>query len=352
MAGEAGEARAAAAAGASRPSPVVPSFVVLGAARIAGRALIEPARARGDVPVVAIGASTAGRAAQWAASHGVPLSGGYEDALAAPGADTAYIALTPARHAEWTLKALAAGKHVCLEKPAAARPGEAEAMVAAARAAGLRLIEAFHYRWHPMFARALEWVRGEAQEGAREGALGELVSAEAEFSAPIPRAQGEFRWDAAQGGGALADLGCYCVHWLRHLAGEEPKIVSARQWLEADGIDRRTEGVFAFPSGATARLTADMQPEHASRRAHVTLHGSKGRLDLVNPLAPQYGHELVFTPSDGGAPVRETFSPRPTFAWQLDGWVEALRTGAPTPCEGDDIIANARAMQALRDAAG
>jgi predicted dehydrogenase len=252
--------------------------------------------------------------------------------------DMVYIALPPSAHTEWTLKALAAGKHVFLEKPATTTLEEAHEIVAAANASGKRLIEGFHYRWHPMFNRAVEIVRS--------GVLGDLLTGSAEFSAPIPRNEIEFRWRAELGGGALADLGCYPVHWLRHLAGEEPVVTSASQILEPSGIDRRSEAHFSFPCGLEADLITDMDPPHGERRAFVKLTGSKGNLTLINPIAPQYGHELLLEVD--GVQTNESFTKRATFAFQFDGVVAAVLGGSPVLTEGGDIIGNAKAMAAIR----
>jgi predicted dehydrogenase len=313
-------------------------IAILGAARIVKAALIDPADGNEHVEIVAIGASSLERAREFAVLHAIPHAGTYDDVIARDDVDMVYIALPPSTHADWTLKALAAGKHVFLEKPATTNLDEARAIVAAAQSANLRLIEGFHYRWHPMFIRAVEIVRS--------GILGDLQTGFAEFSAPISRNEIEFRWRADLGGGALADLGCYPVHWLRHLAGEEPVVTSASQILEPNGIDRRSEAHLRFPSGLQADLITDMDPPHGERRAIVKIIGRKGSLTLINPIAPQYGHELLL--DVGGVQTSETFTKRATFAFQLDGVVSAVLSGHPVLTEGPDIIGNATVMAAIR----
>ena len=313
-------------------------FAILGAARIAKPALIDPLSENPDATLVAIGASTRERALEYAMTHSIPNAGSYEDVVARDDVDVVYNALPPAGHFEWSLKALEAGKHVFLEKPATVNEADARALVKAANKAGKRLIEAFHYRWHPLFNRAMEIVQS--------GQLGELVSAEAEFSAPIVRRAQEFRWQAAQGGGALADLGCYPVSWLRQLAGEEPEVTAAHQDLEPDGIDRRTTAHFSFPNGLQADVICDMDPVGGRKPPRLELVGTKGRLDIDNPLAPQYGSELILTAD--GQKTRETFPRRSSYAYQFDGIVDAILTGNPVWTEGADLIANAAAMAAIR----
>ncbi|MEY3233146.1 Gfo/Idh/MocA family oxidoreductase [Aquidulcibacter sp.] len=313
-------------------------FAILGAARIAKPALIDPLAENPDASLVAIGASTRERALEYAMMNAIPNAGTYEEVIARDDVDVVYIALPPAGHCEWSLKALEAGKHVFIEKPATVNEADARVLVEAAIKAGKRLIEAFHYRWHPLFRRAVEIVQS--------GQLGELLSAEAEFSVPIVRNAREFRWQASQGGGALADLGCYPVSWLRHLAGAEPEVTAAHQDLEPDGIDRRTTAHFLFPSGLQADVICDMDPEGGRKPPRLELIGTKGRLDIDNPLAPQYGSELILTAD--GQETRETFPRRPTFAYQFDGIVEAIQSGQPVWTEGADLIANAVAMAAIR----
>ncbi len=313
-------------------------FAILGAARIAKAALIDPVSENPDATLVAIGASTRERALEYAMTHAIANAGSYEEVVARDDVDVVYNALPPAGHFEWSLKALEAGKHVLLEKPATVNEADARALVEAANKAGKRLIEAFHYRWHPLFNRAVEIVQS--------GQLGELVSAEAEFSAPIVRRAQEFRWQAAQGGGALADLGCYPVSWLRQLAGEEPAVTAAHQDLEPDGIDRRTTAHFSFPNGLQADVICDMDPVGGRKPPRLELVGTKGRLDIDNPLAPQYGSELILTAD--GQKTRETFPRRPSYAYQFDGIVDAILAGKPVWTEGADLIANAAAMAAIR----
>jgi predicted dehydrogenase len=130
------------------------------------------------------------------------------------------------------------------------------------------------------------------------------------------------------------------------LAGAEPEVTAAHQDLEPDGIDRRTTAHFSFPSGLQADVICDMDPEGGRKPPRLELVGTKGRLDIDNPLAPQYGSEFILTTE--GQETRETFPRRPTFAYQFDGIVEAIQSGQPVWTEGADLIANAAAMAAIR----
>lgn len=319
-------------------------IAILGAARIAARALIEPARAyagpHARPQVHAIGASSPARARAFAAEHGIPVAGSYADVIARDDVDLVYIALPPSAHAHWTVEALKAGKHVMVEKPSALDAGEARAMVAAATAAGRRLVEAFHYAWHPLFLRAQEMVHG--------GMLGAVHRIEAAFEADIPVMPDEFRWRPDLGGGALADLGCYPVSWVRGLVEDEPQVSGAAQRL-AQGVDVGTTAGLVLAGGGTAAISCSM--DHPGPRAiWLTVAGSAGTLRIQNPLAPQFGHRFVLERPDGTV-HEERFAQRPTFEYQFDGILDAILTGAPMRPEGDEIIANIALMDAIRAAA-
>lgn len=319
-------------------------IAILGAARIAAKALIEPARAyAGPHPkpdVRAIGASNSARARAFAAEHGIPVAGSYAEVIARDDVDLVYIALPPSAHAHWTIEALKAGKHVMVEKPSALNASEAQAMVAAARTAGRRLVEAFHYAWHPLFLRAQEMVHG--------GMLGTVHSIEGAFLADIPYLPEEFRWRPDLGGGALADLGCYPVSWVRGLAEDEPTVTAAAQAM-AHGVDVRTEAELALGDGGVARISCAM--DHPGPRGiWLTVEGEDGTLRIQNPLAPQYGHRFTVE-RPGGSVHEERFPLRATFEYQFDGILDAIQTGAPMRPEGDEIIANIALMDAIRAAA-
>lgn len=319
-------------------------IAILGAARIASKALIEPARAYGGPhprpDVRAVGASSPARARAFAAEHGIAVAGSYAEVIARDDIDLVYIALPPSAHAHWTIEALKAGKHVMVEKPSALEAGEARAMVAAARASGSRLVEAFHYAWHPLFLRAQEMVHG--------GMLGTVQRIEGAFLADIPFQPDEFRWRPDLGGGALADLGCYPVSWVRGLTEDEPAVTGAAQ-LMAHGVDVRTEADLQLGGGGTARISCSMDHPGA-RGIWLAVEGSGGTLRIQNPLAPQFGHRFVVERPDGSV-HEERFPQRPTFEYQFDGILDAIHTGAPMRPEGDEIIANIALMDAIRAAA-
>lgn len=200
---------------------------VLGAAKIAPKAIIDPAAKRGDCTVSAVACRDGARGAEFAQACGVAsVETDYEALVLREDVDLVYNALPPNRHADLTIAALKAGKAVLCEKPFAMNAAEARAMVAAGRETGRALVEAFHYRFHPAFRHALALLR--------DGAIGAVQRIDASFSIAIPYKEGELRHTLALGGGSLMDLGCYPLHWARTIAGGEPRIASASAETGAD----------------------------------------------------------------------------------------------------------------------
>jgi predicted dehydrogenase len=201
------------------------------------------------------------------------------------------------------------------------------------------LIEAFHNRFHRIMRRAVEIVAS--------GELGRLVEAETVFDVPIAYRPTELRWLAAQGGGALMDLGCYCLHALRTLAACEPKVASAHCTL-AHGVDETTVAELSFSNGMTAKLHTSMKPKTVA--ATLRLKGEKGTLELVNFVAPQNGGRL--TVEIGGKTRVEPTDGPSTYDAQLAHVGDVLLRGAPLLTGGADAVANMACIDAIYAAAG
>lgn len=317
---------------------------ILGAARIAPRGIVTPANALLGAEVVAIGARDLERARSFAAQHSIPFAfGSYAELVARDDIDLIYVALPPSAHLEWCVKALANGKHVLVEKPFASNAQDAAEMVAAARASGRHLIEGFHYRFHPLFESALASLRA--------GAVGKIRHIEAVFNANLPDTPGELRYIEALGGGALMDLGCYCMHWIRSVAGDEPTIVSARARCGAPGVDLETEAELAFTSGPTATLKCSMQPEDGVLFRRLRVQGDAGLLEMDNPVSPHSGATLSIESAE--APLPQIVSGGDTtFHYQLRHVLDVIEGRARPLTGGDDAIGNMRAIDAIYRAAG
>jgi len=313
----------------------------LGAARITPQALVAPARKLERAEVAAVAARDPARARRFAERHGIPrVHDSYEELVADPELDAVYVPLPNSLHAQWTLAALRAGKHVLCEKPFASNQAQAEQVAAEARSSGLVVMEAFHWRYHPMAERMVELARG--------GSLGDLqrLSAWVCFPLPFP---GNIRYRYELGGGATMDAGCYAIHMCRTLAGAEPKVVSARAKLASPQVDRAMEAELSFPDGARARIACSLFSSRLLKVAAV-LEGSAGRLEANNPLRPQIGGRIRL--SSSGWVRTERFRAEATYYYQLAAFVAAVAEGRPTLTPPEDSVANMAVIDAVYRAAG
>lgn len=316
-------------------------FGTLGAANITPRALVEPCRDEPRAALHCVAARDRERAEGFARWHRIPVvHDTYEQVVEDPDIDAVYNPLPIARHREWTLAALAAGKHVLCEKSFACNAGEAEEMALAAADTGLVLMDAFHYRYHPVFRRAKEVVD--------DGLLGPVRSVEAAFHAPVtdPR---DIRNQYATGGGVTMDLGCYPISWARHITGEEPERIEATAETGPPDVDTRLEARLHFPSGIVATVSGDMRAG-VSWRMDLTVTGERGTLHVENPLAPQIGHSIRLD-VEGETHV-ETRDRRTSYAYQLDAFLDAVEEGKPVLTGPEDAVHQMRAIDRCYEAAG
>lgn len=315
---------------------------ILGAAKIAPPALIAPARKRDDCTVVCVAARDGERARAYAAEHGIPESlGSYDALIAHPGIDLIYNALPPHLHARLTIAALEAGKAVLCEKPFAMNAREASAMAEASARTGRPLVEAFHYRYHPVFENILATVRS--------GAIGKLCAIKSEFSVAIKYRPGELRHDPALGGGALMDLGCYALHWARTVAGSEPHVTQASSKLSEHGVDLVTTARLEFDGRVTAHVRTSMAPGQRFK-ALLAIQGSEGILVARNPLHPHRGHSITIR--KGLSIQRYTVPGETTYDHQLAHMLDVMKTKAPPLTGGADAVANMALIDAVYAAAG
>ena len=314
---------------------------VLGAARIAPAALTKPARNVGEAVVVAIAARDRARAEKFAGKHGVPnVYDDYDALIAAPDVDAVYNPLPNGLHARWTTAALEAGKHVLCEKPFTSNAAEAEAVAEVARRTNLVLMEAFHWRYHPLARRMVDVVRS--------GELGPLRHVEAALCFPLPMFK-DIRYQFDLGGGALMDAGCYTVHMVRTLGGEEPEVVRATPTLRNPEIDRAMRAELRFPSGHTGAITCSMWSS-SLLKLHAKVVGERGEMRVFNPTTPQLYHRMKIT-VDGRSRV-ERFPRKPTYEYQLEAFCAAVLRGEPTLTPPAESIANMRVIDAIYRAAG
>jgi predicted dehydrogenase len=316
---------------------------ILGAARIAPAALIRPAASNPEVTVELVAARDPERARVYASRHRIPrVAGSYEAVVTDPDIDAVYVPLPNSLHAEWTLAALAAGKHVLCEKPFTSNAVEAATVARAAADSELVVMEAFHYRYHPLAHRMVEIVAS--------GELGRLHHIETWLCAPIAN-KADIRYQYGLAGGAMMDMGSYVVHMARMLgglAGEEPAVVSATPKLQSPDVDRAMQAHLRFPSGHTATVHCSMWSwSFLHLAARVT--GDRGELRVFNPIAPQFGSWLSVR--SGGTRRHEIPARRPTYAYQLDAFCDAVLRRQPPLTTPEDAVANMSIIDAVYRAA-
>jgi predicted dehydrogenase len=281
--------------------------------------------------LVAVASRTQERAAEYAREWGIPHAhGSYDALLADPDVEAVYISLPNGPHVEWSIRALEAGKHVLCEKPLTRHPGDVERAFDAAVRAERLLMEAFMWRHHPQTHRLAELVRG--------GAIGELRLVRATFSSPIGAE--DVRFDPALAGGALMDVGCYCVSGSRLLAGE-PLEVSARQVLSPSGIDVRLAGTLVFPGDVLAQIDCAFD---LPLRQGLEAVGSEGTLRVVTP----WGIDVPGIVLDrGGNSEQVDVPPADRYRLQSDNFSRAIGGFEPPLLGRADALGQARTIDAL-----
>ncbi|MCV7032051.1 Gfo/Idh/MocA family protein [Mycobacterium sherrisii] len=314
---------------------------ILGAARIAPLALINPAKDNADVVVAAVAARDGSRARDFAAEHHIArVHHDYDELIADPQIDAIYNPSPNGLHGRWTRAALAAGKHVLCEKPFTANAAEATEIAALAAESDRVVMEAFHYRYHPLALRVEEIVAS--------GELGTLTRVEAALCFPLPKFS-DIRYNYALAGGATMDAGCYAVHMVRTFGGSTPKVISAQPKLRDARVDRAMSAELQFAQGHTGRIRCSMW----SRRLvdiSATVVGERGRLRVINPVLPQMFHRMsVRTVDDDRV---ESFPRRASYAYQLDAFAAAVLRGAPVKTTAQDAIENMTVIDEIYRAAG
>ncbi|HEY8584741.1 MAG TPA: Gfo/Idh/MocA family oxidoreductase [Capillimicrobium sp.] len=283
---------------------------------------------------VAVGSRSAERAQAWAAERGIARAhGSYEALLADPEVDAVYVPLPNSLHVEWSIAALRAGKHVLCEKPMGRDPEAVARAFDVARAEGRLLAEGFMWRHHPQVAAALDAVRG--------GAIGDLRLVRGAFSFGLAR-PGDVRFQATLEGGALMDVGSYCVSAARVFTGGEPQQALGAAVTGGDGVDLAFAGTLRFEGDVLATLDVGMD---RARRGAVEVVGSEGTLVLRDPW---HGRAPVIEVDGEPLPGVEGAD---AYALMLADF-EAAARGERAPLLGrDDAVGQARALAALHRAA-
>ena len=314
---------------------------VIGVAKIATEKVI-PAMQRGEVSQIAAIASRDPKKARAAADAlGIPRAyGSYEDLLADADIEAIYNPLPNEGHVPWTLKALAAGKHVLCEKPIALDAEEARQLIDARNRAGKLVAEAFMVRFHPQWRRA--------RELARDGTIGEAQAIQTFFSYRLLDPNNVR--NRPPGGGGLYDIGCYAILTARYIFGAEPtRVVTTIDWDPKFKTDRLTSALLEFPGGRQLSFTVGTQ---SSLHQRVTIMGGEGRIEVMIPFNAPIDRptEIVIDPGAdlvGGGRRIETFPICDQYTLQGDAFSRAIVDEAKLEFGIEDAIANMRVIDAL-----
>ena len=303
---------------------------VLGAARTSEIAIVTPARILGG-RLVAVAGRDPVRTLAFAQVSGVErVLDSYQAVLDDPEVEAIYNPLTNGQHGPWNLRAIASGKHVLSEKPFASNAAEAAKVRDAAAAAGVHVVEAFHYRYHPLMLRVMEVVAS--------GELGAIMSVDSTMAFPIEKAD-DPRWSFELAGGSMMDVGCYAIHALRTLGtylGGDPVVVSATaaEHATSPGVDDWLEADLIYPNGVRGHLFSSMVPEVMEFTLTVT--GSKGTVFVPNFVLPNVDDRMIVTVDDETR--TEELGRRSSYTYQLEAFTLLIRDGVPMPTDADDAV--------------
>lgn len=306
--------------------------------------------------IQAVGSRRSDAADEFAATHGIARAyGSYEQLLHDRDVDAVYVSLPNSLHHEWTIAALRTGKHVLCEKPIAANAAEAEEMFDAAERAGRILVEAFMYRSHPLTHAVLGSIRA--------GEIGTVKLIRTSFCFRTSRTEDNIRFDASLAGGALMDVGCYCLDFSRLVTGTEPVSAHAVGTLHPSGVDDFAAAVLAFPDGVTASFTCGMSVQ-ADNTAYVC--GTEGFIEVPvpwKPAAENAAYSIVRgTPPKMDGPVKPVLPPardtrhvtaaKGLYSLEADDFAAAALDGAAPRLGRRDSVGNMRLLDELRRQVG
>jgi predicted dehydrogenase len=292
----------------------------------------------GAAEFVAVASRSAERAEAYAREKGIARAyGSYEALLADPEIDAVYISLPNHLHVPWAIRALEAGKHVLCEKPLSRRAAEVERAFDTAEAAGRVLAEGFMWRHHPQVAQAQELLAG--------GAVGRLGLIRARFSAPVA-APGDPRLSRAMDGGALMDVGCYCVSGARTLAGAEPDACAAMRTVGGEDVDVVLAGLLSFGDGVLAAIDCGFA---LTAEDGLEAVGDAGVLRLTDPW---HAREPAIEIERAGEPLQRIAVDQVNhYGLELIDFAAAVAGERPPLLDRADAVAQARVVEALYEAA-
>ena len=303
--------------------------------------------------LAAVGSRNIDSARAFADTYRIPTAaGGYDAILNNPAVDAVYVSLPNSMHHEWTIKSLRAGKHVLCEKPFATNTAESQEMFDVARKMGRVLVEAFMYRAHPLTHAYMKAIA--------DGVIGQVRLVRTSFCFRTMRTSGNIRFDAGMAGGALMDIGCYCIDLSRLVAGEEPKVIHASAQIHSSGVDEVTVGTMQFPSGLLASFTCGMSLQ-ADNAAYIC--GTDGYIEVPVPWKPPVQRAAwtiarstpprMDQPASNAPPPppRETFyedAGVDLYGLEADAFAATILDGKPPFMTEQDTLGNMRVLDEMR----
>lgn len=309
---------------------------ILGCAGIAERAFIPAVRQSRNGVLAGIAARDEARARAWAGRFGFLKScRTYQELVEDPRIDAIYNPLPNDLHAEWSIRAMRAGKHVLCEKPMAMNALEARAMIGAAETGGVLLMEGFMYKFHPQVEKSLALMR--------DGKIGQVRSVHSSFTFQFERDAANYRWFPAKGGGALYDVGCYPISIARLIFGAEPVSVFAAARIDpATGVDMTTAAVLEFPGGRFAQCDSSFESQFQSRLLAV---GTEGTLALDRAFsAKDFDVAIEIVRGDG---TESVLIPRADmFTLMVEHFGDAVLEKAPLRSPAGDALGNMHVIDA------
>ncbi|MGD0389673.1 MAG: Gfo/Idh/MocA family oxidoreductase [Tepidisphaeraceae bacterium] len=298
----------------------------------------------------AVGSRNPQTARAFAKTHDLGRAlGGYEALIADAEIDAVYNSLPNSLHADWTIRALEAGKHVLCEKPLAMNAAEAVRMFDAAQKSGRVLAEAFMYRSHPQTLAVIQAVQS--------GAIGELRLIRSSFCFRTRKTEGNVRFVRELGGGGLMDIGCYCINFARLFAGAEPAAVHAVAKFHDAGVDELAAATLLFPNGTISSFTCGICA-HADNAAYLC--GTEGFIEIPVPWKPLPGSTFIVTrgneprmdkPQSTSPPPRQVHTidaPGNMYGIEADDFAAAALDGQPPRISRQDSIGNMRVLDEMR----
>jgi predicted dehydrogenase len=323
---------------------------ILGTGNIA-RQFVTGVRASRRGTLAAVASRAQGAADEFARKFEIPVAlGDYPSLFSRADVDAVYISLPNSMHHQWTLAALSAGKHVLCEKPISVVPEQAREMFALAESKRLTLVEAFMYRSHPLTRAVLETLAS--------GVIGTLQIVRTSFCFHTSKIDGNIRFDPTLAGGALMDIGCYCIDFSRLVAGCEPIAVHAQGRIHPRGVDDIAAGTMVFPNGILASFTCGMAVQLDNT---AYLGGDRGYIEVPIPWKPpSTGATYIVTrgipprmdnPAIIGPPprdVRTVDANGELYGIEADAFAATVLDGAPPAVTGQHTIGNITVLQTMR----